>query len=205
MLDAGCGTGGLLTKLAQRSPKAFLYGLDVESVACRFARDKSGAAVVQGSADSLPFPDGALSAIFSVDVLCHRAVDQQAAMAEAHRCLGPGGLFLINLPAFEWMRSDHDERVHTARRYTKSDVHALLRQAGFGEVRAFYWNSLLFPIMVLRRKLFRPRHGESDVRDYPPLVDGLFRLVTGIERAALGLGLRLPFGGSVLAVAVKHG
>jgi hypothetical protein len=40
---------------------------------------------------------------------------------------------------------------------------------------------------------------------YPAPVEALFRLVMAVENLWLRLGLNLPFGGSVIAVAVKHG
>jgi hypothetical protein len=39
---------------------------------------------------------------------------------------------------------------------------------------------------------------------YPALVEALFWAVMAIELGLLRLGLRLPFGGSVMAVGVKH-
>jgi len=76
VLDAGCGTGGLLAKLARALPGWSPIGLDADAGACRLARAKSGRPVSCGSANQLPFADGSLAAIFSADVLCHRNVDE---------------------------------------------------------------------------------------------------------------------------------
>jgi hypothetical protein len=138
-----------------------------------------------------------------MDVLCHRAADQTTALREAHRCLMPGGALVINLPAYQWMLSIHDERVSNARRFTRREVIGLLRAAGFSEVRASYWNTVLFPLMLLRRKLL-PMSGKSDVQLYPAPIDATFRGILGFERALMRLGIRLPFGGSIIAVAIKH-
>jgi hypothetical protein len=70
-------------------------------------------------------------------------------------------------------------------------------------VRSTYWNSLLFPLMVLRRKWFAPRTGQSDVGEFSGLADRLFGAIMAVERGGLRLGLRYPFGGSLLAVATK--
>jgi hypothetical protein len=56
--------------------------------------------------------------------------------------------------------------------------------------------------MVLRRKVFPPKDVRSDVQDYPAL-NYLFSGLMAAERALARLGLALPFGGSVLAVAVS--
>jgi hypothetical protein len=43
----------------------------------------------------------------------------------------------------------------------------------------------------------------SDVVLLPAPLEALFRVIVWTEAAVVGLGLRLPFGGSVLATAVK--
>ena len=198
LLDAGCGTGGLLRRLASGA-----VGIDLSPIAASLARAKGGAPVVVGTVNSLPFSDAAFDGVVSVDVLYHRAVDEAAMLAEAWRCLRPGGALVLNLPAYDWLKSPHDAAVHGARRYTAGRVRALLRDAGFQPVRITYWNTLLFPLMVLRRKLFPPADAASDVMEYPLPMESTFRAITGIEHALLSLGLPLPFGGSVMALARK--
>lgn len=200
-LDAGCGTGGLLRSLVTAAPDAALVGLDFAIAAAAVARTKSGRPVAVGSVNELPFEDEAFAAIFSMDVLCHRGVDQARSLAEAHRCLAPGGVLVLNLPAYRWMLSTHDERVHNVRRYTRTEVVALLRDAGFRSISASYWNTFLFPLMVLKRKIMSGE--DSDVRPFPAPVEFLFRGVLGVERLLMRLGLRFPFGGSIFVVAVK--
>lgn len=204
LLDAGCGTGGFLARLAAAEPGRALVGLDYNPQASARAARKSGAAVTAGTVNALPFPDACFGAAVSVDVLCHMAVDQPAALAELKRVLKPGGTLVLNLPAFEWLRSAHDARVHTARRYTADGVRAELEAAGFRDVAPRYWNCLLLPLMALRRKvLARNPEGESDVGHFPPLLDAAFHAATRVERALARLGLRFPAGGSVLVTATR--
>ncbi|MGE5537427.1 MAG: class I SAM-dependent methyltransferase [Gemmatimonas sp.] len=200
-LDAGCGTGGLLTRVAAAAPDALLFGVEYVPAAAATARAKSGRGVAVGTVNALPYRDGAFAAIFSMDVLCHRGVDEDRALAEAHRCLAPGGVLIVNLPAYRWMLSGHDERVHNVRRYTRTEVRAMLTRAGFARVWTSYWNTFLFPLMVLKRKLARDE--ASDVRPFPAPLEWLFRSILFAERALLALGVRFPFGGSIFAVAVK--
>ena len=203
LLDAGCGTGGLLRHLAAQGNGRLHVGIDILERAAAMARSKSGSAVAVASADSLPFRDASLGTILSVDVICHRGVDPATALAEAWRCLVKGGSLIINVPAYQWLASFHDRQVHNARRFERTGLQALLRTAGFARVRTTYWNSLLFPLMVLRRKVLAPRSEESDVADYSRLTDAAFGMIMAAERAGLRLGLRYPFGGSLLAVATK--
>jgi SAM-dependent methyltransferase len=198
VLDAGCGTGGLLTRLDAAQSAV---GIDGDAGACARAAAKSGRPICAGSVDALPFVDAAFAAILSADVLCHRGVDERRALAQFHRCLGAGGILVLSLPAYRWMMSRHDAAVYNVRRYTKHRVIALLRAAGFQPLFASYWNMLLFPLMVLTRKLLPG--GGSDVREQPGWIEAIGRAATGIERTLIGAGIVLPFGGSVLAVAAK--
>jgi SAM-dependent methyltransferase len=203
VLDAGCGTGGLLLRLAQARPEATLVGLDIDAGAATVARGKSGRAVCVGSVARLPFADASFDAILSADVLCHRGVDEPAALAGFRRCLKPGGALLLNLPAYAWLYSAHDTAVDNARRYGRVQLHDMLAAAGFTGIRSFYWNSVLFPLMVLRRKLWRGGRARSDVALLPAVVERAFAAVIALESRLRQAGAGPPFGGSILAIAVK--
>jgi ubiquinone/menaquinone biosynthesis C-methylase UbiE len=214
LLDAGCGTGGLLRRLAGAMargtlPPRPLAGFDISLVAVESARRKvPDAELLLASANDLPFADASLGVAVSCDVLCHRAVDEARALAEFRRVLAPGGLLVLNLPAHQWLYSAHDRRVHTRERYHRAMVRDRLGRAGFAVTEVLHWNSLLFPLMVAQRKLLS-RGGEaggddrSDVAPYPAPVEAVFRGVTATERGLISLGLRFPAGGSIAAVAVK--
>jgi len=200
VLDAGCGTGGLLARL-RRLPGIEPVGVEWSSAAAGRAAAKSGAAIVRGSVNSLPFATASFQAAVAADVLCHAAVDPPLALAELYRVLRPGGLLVVNMPAYAWLRSAHDRRVHNARRQTAAGVRAALARAGFTRIEAGYWNGLLLPLMLVERKLLaRGAHAASDVAAFPPWLDGLFHAITVLERR---LPLRLPAGGSVLVTAIR--
>jgi SAM-dependent methyltransferase len=200
ILDAGCGTGGLLASLGTRRPDLDRFGLEWDPTAAARARSKSTAAIAQGSVNALPFADARFDAIVSADVLCHAAVDPPPALREFHRVLRPAGQLVLNLPAYQWLLSTHDHQVHNSRRFTARSTATLLRQAGFTHIRARYWNSLLLPLMVVQRKILAHGNSVSDVAPFPPWLDVTLHAVTKFER---NLPVALPFGGSVLALAEK--
>ena len=101
-------------------------GLEYDGVAASFAAAKSGRPVAGGSVNQLPFGDGALAGYVSLDVLCHGGVEPALALKEAHRCLNAGAIAVFNLPAYQWMLSAHDRRVHNVRRFTRRQAGALL-------------------------------------------------------------------------------
>jgi SAM-dependent methyltransferase len=204
ILDAGCGTGGLLAQLAAAFPRSWILGLDIDEGAAAVARGKSGKPVCRGSVDRLPFADGAFDAILSADVLCHRDVDAGRALQGFRRCLKPGGLLVLNLPAYGWLYSAHDVAVDNARRFGRGELIELLAAAGFAEVRTRFWNSFLFPLMVVRRKLWRRgTAGASDVELRSPPVERALGAVMALECRLVAADIFLPFGGSILASAVR--
>lgn len=201
LLDAGSGTGGLLTRLKRAAPQAYCIGLELDAMAAATAQAKSGATIIAGSVIAPPFAAASCDAIFSADVLCHRGVEPAPALAALAPCLKSGGVLVLNLPAYRWLFSGHDLAVDNVRRFGAGEVRTLLRAAGLTDIRIRYWNSLLFPLMLVRR--IAHRGAKSDVALLPAAVERLFGAILWLERGLFAAGLRLPFGGSILAVAIK--
>jgi SAM-dependent methyltransferase len=204
VLDAGCGTGGMLARLGPAVAGHPTLGLEFDAVAAALAGRKSGRPVACGSVNEMPLGATVLSGYVSLDVLCHGGVDPERAAKEARRCLEPGAIALFNLPAYGWLLSAHDRRVHNVRRFSRRQARALLAGCGFKVLKASYWNTLLFPLMLLHRVTERD-DAPSDVRDFPRWLDALFSAALAVERMAVGAGLSLPFGGSLLVVAARDG
>lgn len=204
LLDAGCGTGGFLARVATARPDLRLTGVEFRPQAAARAAAKSGHPVAAGTVNALPFGDGRFGIAVSLDVLSHGAVDPVAALAELHRVLTPGGRVVANLPAFEWLRSAHDRRVHNARRFTAGGARSAFAAAGFAAVRARYWNALLLPLMAVQRKLAAraPDHG-SDVAPFSPWLDRSLHAVTVLEQRLARAGIGFPAGGSLLVTATR--
>ncbi|TMA87886.1 MAG: methyltransferase domain-containing protein [Deltaproteobacteria bacterium] len=115
ILDAGCGTGGLMGRLGRRGA---VTGLDLSPRALSYAAARGERQLVRGSVGQLPFREASFDLVVSADVLYHRAVvDDEGALAELRRVCRPGGFVFLNLPAHAWLAGDHDRAIHTARRY----------------------------------------------------------------------------------------
>jgi SAM-dependent methyltransferase len=117
VLDVGCGTGTLLLAAAERvGPSGALHGLEPSTEMAAYARHKAEAhwvplAVVEGSADSLPYPPASFDAVFCTLVLHHLPGSmQEDAIREMHRVLRPGGHVVI----VEWQRPKSFARAITS-------------------------------------------------------------------------------------------
>lgn len=202
VLDAGCGTGGLLSQLRPLYPAS--VGLDLSPEAVAHCQTRGLTRVARGTVTEMPFPTGRFDAVISNDVLYHRQVEVMPALREFHRVLRPGGLLLMNLAALESQRGAHDESVHTARRFERSQVGRLLAEAGFATERLSYRNFLLFPVAWAVRRLLRPSctqpPPESEMLLPCKAVNAALTTVLELENLLLAR-LDLPLGLSLFCAA----
>jgi SAM-dependent methyltransferase len=176
--------------------------VDLSPLACGLARERCAADIHEASVTALPFADRSFDGIVSADVLYHLE-DDAAALLEFFRVLRPGGVLVVNVPAYRWLWSYHDVATHARRRYGQSELRGKLAAAGFAGVRATHWNTLLLPVIAVRRKMLPPPRLGSDVRRYGSSAERACDTMMAIERWWLIRIGSLPFGTSILAVARK--
>ena len=97
VLDVGCGTGLLATRIHRELPRAEVVGCDFSPGMLQKAREK-GTQVgwVRGDALGLPFAEASFDAVVSTEAF-HWFPDQRAALVEFFRVLGPKGRLLVSL------------------------------------------------------------------------------------------------------------
>ncbi|MCK5803809.1 MAG: methyltransferase domain-containing protein [Lentisphaeria bacterium] len=206
LLDVGSGTGRWLEFAGQCGCRTM--GLERNRQALDLAAGRGLRNLVCGEAEALPFPDGTVDVVTCIDVLYHVGVTSEGrALEEIRRVLRPGGLLVLQLPAFEWLRSSHDTATHGRRRYSRREVAALLNAADLQPIRVTYRNTLLFPlacaVRLSRRLLRAPGATQSDLNSPPALLNSLLQNVLCLENRLLSANISLPFGLSVLAVGRK--
>ncbi len=196
LLDVGCGPGW---DLAALPAGVSAVGLD------RDGRHVAFAPFVLGDAGRLPFRDAAFDVVWTLDLLEQRGVDALQALRDIARVLRPGGQVLVRVPAHSWLYGPHDRLWGGARRYARSELAALVRDAGLSIRRLTYANCLLFPITATARLLARAGLvSGDDLRPVPTPFDRLLLGVLKIE--ARWLRRRdLPVGLSLLCLAEVPG
>jgi len=205
ILDAGCGTGGTIIYLKKKNPKWQLCGIDVSQIALNYCKKRNIKNLKLGSINKLPYKDDYFDAVVCLDVLYHKGINLQKAISEFDRILKPQGIIYVQEPAFNWLKSKHDNAIETERRFTKDDLEILAKKASFKIVKCSYFNSLLFiPIAVKRigNKIFFSKTAESDVFQLPGFINRTMLELLNFE-AKLFQKFDFPFGLSIICLAKK--
>ena len=210
MLDAGCGTGYSMGWFRVHYD-ARITGFDYYPQGLAYCRRRGERELVQADAARLPFTKDTFDMVTSFDVVSHLATDSSRAQAlcEFLRVLKPGGRLLMRVPAYEWLKSSHDEDVMTYRRYSARELGAALTRAGFRPLHLTFANTILFPAAVCWRMLKKAglAPAGSDVRAGTRgarWMNNALLAILKTEAAVLRTGgLRFPFGLSLFAVAGK--
>jgi len=207
MLDAGCGTGRLCQLLA---PYGTVLGIDIAAEAIELCHKRGLQNVRKADLNTTGLQHEQYDVITSMDVLYHAAVtDEENILKSLHYSLKPGGMLLINLPAFSFLMSSHDKAIHTRRRYRRPELLAMLKNAGFEIKLCSYRLCALFPLLALYRvakaglnRDTPDAQSSSDVKPVNPALNCLLASITKLEDLFMSQ-FPLPFGLSLFAVARK--
>jgi SAM-dependent methyltransferase len=212
VLDAGCGSGAHLQLLSQLFNPAYLGGFDLSDLAVEHAKRKIPTADVYQSDVSRPevhVPE--LNLILCCDVLYTTPLDEGiAGLKTITDRLRPGGLLLLHLPAYNWLKSRHDLAVHTRQRFTKTSARSIFSSLQLRVEFLSYRMSMLLPAVVAWRlpSLFRrgstdSERAISDLRPVPAPLNRLLLTALQVENRVLARGIPLPWGSSIVAVGRK--
>ncbi|AKD54329.1 class I SAM-dependent DNA methyltransferase [Spirosoma radiotolerans] len=210
ILDAGCGTGGLLDFLRRRG-YTNLRGLDGSADAVAFCQQRELPVTLVNLKDLAGFePAVQYDIIVCNDVFCYfTEADLPLLVTALSDRLKPGGVLVCNNNAFDLFRGEHDVAVGIIRRFVRADFECLLPQHGLSIQSATYWSFVLSPLILLIRQWQRLQlalgwhssdKAQSDV--YLPshwINETLYQAVR-TERAILP---RTPFGSSLFIVSKK--
>lgn len=142
VLDVGCAKGFLVKDLMGVCPGLQVYGLEISGYAIRHGEPEAAGRLVLGTADRLPFPDGAFQAVLCINVIHN--LDRErcvAALREIER-LAPGrGYVQVDAWRTEAEREIFLGWVLTAVTFLRPEEwRALFAEAGY--TGDYYWTVL---------------------------------------------------------------
>jgi SAM-dependent methyltransferase len=206
ILDAGCGTGGLLEKLQAAGYKN-LKGFDLSEDALEFASRNTGLNLEK--CDILKaaelYNSNSFDVIISHDIICLLAEgNDELATEQLFKLLKPGGLLILNLPALSAFRGTHDLAVGITKRYTKTQVRALAGMQGNIEYLNFWPFTLSLPVyltrLIQRRQIKEGKSYTSDVKMLHPALNEAFYRLSTFENKHIK---NKPWGSSLFTIIKK--
>ncbi len=200
ILELGAGTGHNLPMLSRFGT---VEASELDPIARELASERLGREVKEAALPDLSmFPADSYDLIALLDVLEH-VPDDKASLAAIMTRLKPGGALLLTVPANPWMWTAHDVAHHHHRRYRKSEIDKLARDAGYKVELLSPFNSLLFPPIAAVRFVGKLT-GKDDSDDSPPVkpLNTAFEAIFGLERHLVGR-VPLPPGLSIITLASR--
>lgn len=204
VLDLGCGTGGMLQRLQEKFGNLRTIGIDYYLLALDYAKKRTTSPLVQGDIKNMPFLENSIDVILCLDVLYTKEAypGLQKALKAVYNTLKENGVFIMQLPAFECLKSQHDTNVHGAHRFNSDEIRRGLTQCGFSDFKVYYRYNTLMVIAWFVRKFFKKEENKSHVVKYNLISNFLLYRFFAIE-SWVNKRLLLPFGLSVFSVACK--
>ena len=203
ILDAGCGTGKILEMLGAPDRN---IGIDLAEESLKFCHKRGLTNVKQGDICDLPFNENSFEAVICASVLYHEWVPEpKQALGEFQKVLVPDGILFVELPAYDFLSSPHDDAVLTARRFTTPAVRELFSESGFEILRLSHRLAFALPLAFMARTLRLAPEG----RDFSASGKGSHNVFNKIMNMAAVVENRimrrvdLPVGTSIYCVAKK--
>jgi SAM-dependent methyltransferase len=202
--EIGCGTCFVLSGISKRQKNLAIAGGDLYLEALEFAKLRlPECRLYQMDAMQIAFDDE-FDVIGSFDVLEHIHNDRKALQQIAIALRKKGGL-ILTVPQHPFLWSDFDEGSHHVRRYKKAELIERVKEAGLTPVFVSSFMALLLPLMVLSRLSFKKKRTKKtwDGLRLPKIVNLIFECVLLMEFFLIKAGITIPFGGSLILVAIK--
>lgn len=205
ILDIGCSGGVLMLDL---KAKGFtdVTGIDFSAEAIEQCKAKGLSNVFVMDAHFPDFKDEEFDLIIASDCLEHLEKDT-VALQNWQRILKKGGKGLIFVPAFMSLWSEHDVINHHFRRYTREELVAKAKGAGFKVNKASYWNfAMFFPTWMYRKMRNMSKSAKEQPEDhmdkFNPAVNSILKVWMKLENGLFG-ATGFPLGVSVMVSVNK--
>ncbi len=207
ILDAGCGTGGMLAHLKDKG-FTHIEGFDFSEDGVHFSQSR-GLAVVHFDLTKVADyqPTKKFDVIVCNDVFTYFDDPTIISILSAFKeKLKPGGIFITNNNAHKAFAGIHDVVVGGQKRFVKEDMERLAQKAQLRLKYATYWSFALAPLIMTVRawQRYQIKQGKvdfskqsSDVAVPPAFINEPLYWLVKLEEKILGQG---PFGSSIFTV-----
>jgi len=156
ILDAGCGTGGLIKFLKNKGYKN-IEGFDVSEVAVSLCKSRGINAFIGDIRHTDIITNNKYDVIISNDTMyfydqmeIHKKI-----IISFYKVLKENGVLILNLPALKICSGIHDVAVGGRYRFTKKDIKKIIDKDSFCIQNALYWPFLVSPIIIIMRTMQR--------------------------------------------------
>jgi hypothetical protein len=179
LLDVGAGSGFFSRHLLEHTTAKEAWCVDISYATERDSTIDDKPIHYRHSIDANP-----ADLVLLMDVLEH-VDDDTGLLREYLDKVSSGTRFLITVPAFQCLWSEHDEFLEHKRRYTLNQLETVVRNAGLTINTSAYYFGLVFPLAAalrLTQKLVASkRPARSQLQGHHALINAALRAVCMAE------------------------
>jgi hypothetical protein len=139
-----------------------------------------------------------------IDVFECKEVKEKQAYQELLRVTKPGGLLVLEVAAFQFLLSEHDDAVHSVRRYNKKSARLAFLKKNTEFLKMQYSYFFLFPVLALiklfKKNTNKTERPQSDLIQLPTIINTILYSFVWLESK---LSISYPFGTSLFLVIKK--
>lgn len=205
--DIGCGVVGNAGCI--RNSVSKVIGIDSSYEACNMLKEKSKDydLILNKNIENLNSENigDKADVVIAMDVLEHIKEDMDA-LRIIYDLINPGGFLMITVPAFNILWGFQDQVGEHFRRYRLSQLVAILKKNNFVIVKKSYFNSTLFPVVLVWRyvsKIWKPKNIQSESQLNSTFINYVCKKIFLLEIWMIRKGVYLPFGVSAYVIAKK--